>query len=186
MKPPASKPPIGARARVIEHMKRWIAQKSPIRSGSASRADRVSEGPLSSPASSPANASASPKATAAPSEPPAMRSQIPHSKHAPPSQAPRNTCGTVINPGNPAGSETSSRLRAPSKQPSPRPTPAAPLPEETPEQLGQRVDWYAPAAWSGRPKLEPFPSRKEKLQRKLRSMSSCSVRHLQHLNTRGF
>jgi hypothetical protein len=38
IKPPAAKMPKGARASVIEHMKRWIAQKkTPIRSGSASR-----------------------------------------------------------------------------------------------------------------------------------------------------
>jgi hypothetical protein len=38
IKPPAAKMPKGARASVIEHMKRWIAQKkTPIRPGSASR-----------------------------------------------------------------------------------------------------------------------------------------------------
>ena len=51
MKPPAAKMPKGARASVIEHMKRWIAQKKvAMRPASPSRANNVSEGPLRSPA----------------------------------------------------------------------------------------------------------------------------------------
>jgi hypothetical protein len=38
MQPPASKPPKGARASVIEHMKRWIAQKKAPASGAAANA----------------------------------------------------------------------------------------------------------------------------------------------------
>jgi hypothetical protein len=50
---------------------------------------------------------------------------------------------------------------------------------------GHRTDWYAPPSWSSIRKPDPFPSRKEKLQRKLRSMSNSAFRRLQHRNSRG-
>jgi len=50
---------------------------------------------------------------------------------------------------------------------------------------GHRTDWYAPPSWSSIRKPDPCPSRKEKLQRKLRGMSNSALRHLQHRNSRG-
>ena len=49
---------------------------------------------------------------------------------------------------------------------------------------GHRTDWYAPPSWSKTRPPDPFPSRKEKLQRKLRSMSNSALRRLQHRNSR--
>ena len=51
---------------------------------------------------------------------------------------------------------------------------------------GHRTDWYAPPSWSKIRQPDPCPSRKEKLQRKLRSMSNSAFRRLQHRNSRGF
>jgi hypothetical protein len=51
---------------------------------------------------------------------------------------------------------------------------------------GHRTDWYAPPSWSKIRPPDPCPSRKEKLQRKLRSMSNSAFRRLQHRNSRGF
>jgi hypothetical protein len=51
---------------------------------------------------------------------------------------------------------------------------------------GHQTDWYAPPSWSKTRPPDPFPSRKEKLQRKLRSMSNSAFRRLQHQNSRGF
>jgi hypothetical protein len=51
---------------------------------------------------------------------------------------------------------------------------------------GHRTDWYAPPSWSKTRPPDPCPSRKEKLQRKLRSMSNAAFRRLQHRNSRGF
>ena len=51
---------------------------------------------------------------------------------------------------------------------------------------GHRTDWYAPPSWSKTRPPDPFPSRKEKLQRKIRSLTSSAFRHLQHQNSRGF
>jgi hypothetical protein len=50
---------------------------------------------------------------------------------------------------------------------------------------GHRTDWYAPPSWSNIRKPDPCPSRKEKLQRKLRGLSNSALRHLQHRNSRG-
>ena len=50
---------------------------------------------------------------------------------------------------------------------------------------GHRTDWYAPPSWSSIRKPDPCPSRKEKLQRKLRGLSNSALRHLQHRNSRG-
>jgi hypothetical protein len=51
---------------------------------------------------------------------------------------------------------------------------------------GHQTDWYAPPSWSKNRPPDPCPSRKEKLQRKLRSMSNSAFRRLQHQNSRGF
>ncbi len=51
---------------------------------------------------------------------------------------------------------------------------------------GHRTDWYAPPSWSKTRPPDPFPSRTEKLQRKLRSMSNSAFRRLQHRNSRGY
>jgi hypothetical protein len=51
---------------------------------------------------------------------------------------------------------------------------------------GQRTDWYAPPSWSKTRPPDPFPSRKEKLQRKIRGLTSSAFRRLQHQNSRGF
>ena len=51
---------------------------------------------------------------------------------------------------------------------------------------GHHTDWYAPPSWSKTRPPDPCPSRKEKLQRKLRSMSNSAFRRLQHRNSRGF
>jgi hypothetical protein len=50
---------------------------------------------------------------------------------------------------------------------------------------GHRTDWYAPPSWSKTKPPDPCPSRKEKLQRKLRGLSNSALRHLQHRNSRG-
>jgi hypothetical protein len=50
---------------------------------------------------------------------------------------------------------------------------------------GHRTDWYAPPSWLNIRKPDPFPSRKEKLRRKLRGMSNAAFRRLQHRNSRG-
>ena len=49
---------------------------------------------------------------------------------------------------------------------------------------GHRTDWYAPPSWSKTRPPDPFPSRKEKIQRKLRGLSNSAMRHLQHRNSR--
>jgi len=49
---------------------------------------------------------------------------------------------------------------------------------------GHRTGWYAPPSWSSIRKPDPCPSRKEKLQRKLRGMSNSAFRRLQHRNSR--
>ncbi len=49
---------------------------------------------------------------------------------------------------------------------------------------GHRTDWYAPPSWSKTRPPDPFPSRKEKLQRKLRGMSNSALRRLQHRSSR--
>jgi hypothetical protein len=51
---------------------------------------------------------------------------------------------------------------------------------------GHQTDWYAPPSWSKIRPPDPCPSRKEKLQRKLRSISNSAFRRLQHRNSRGF
>ena len=51
---------------------------------------------------------------------------------------------------------------------------------------GHRTNWYAPPSWSNIRKPDPFPSRKEKLQRKLRGLTNSAFRRLQHQNSRGF
>ncbi len=50
---------------------------------------------------------------------------------------------------------------------------------------GHRTDWFAPPSWSNTRPPDPFPSRKERLQRKFRSLSNSALRHLQHRNSRG-
>ena len=64
--------------------------------------------------------------------------------------------------------------------PHPRQKRKAPTPAT---RTAHSTDWYAPLSWSGR-QPDPFPSRQEKLKRKLRTMSD---RRRQHQNqTRAF
>ena len=51
---------------------------------------------------------------------------------------------------------------------------------------GHRTDWYAPLSWSNIRKPDPFPSRKEKLRRKIHGLTNSAFRRLQHQNSRGF
>ena len=51
---------------------------------------------------------------------------------------------------------------------------------------GHQTDWYAPPSWSKTRPPDPFPSRKEKLQRKIRGLTGSAFRRLQHQNSRGF
>jgi hypothetical protein len=51
---------------------------------------------------------------------------------------------------------------------------------------GHRTDWYAPPSWSSIRPPDPCPSRKEKLQRKIRGLTNSAFRRLQHQNSRGF
>jgi hypothetical protein len=91
--------------------------------------------------------------------------------------------------------------RSHSSSPSPSPHSELPLPVPTSATTakhdslggpdadhheGHRTDWYAPPSWSKIRPPDPCPSRKEKLQRKLRSMSNSAFRRLQHRNSRGF
>ena len=79
-----------------------------------------------------------------------------------------------------------------SELPSPLPISATPAKHDSlggpdaDHHEGHRTDWYAPPSWSKIRLPDPCPSRKEKLQRKLRSMSNSAFRRLQHLNSRGF
>ncbi len=61
-------------------------------------------------------------------------------------------------------------------------THAAPPAPDPLNRTGHTTDWYAPASWSIRRQPDPFPSRKEKLARKLRGMSNYRWRHWQHLH----
>jgi hypothetical protein len=51
---------------------------------------------------------------------------------------------------------------------------------------GHRTDWYAPPSWSNIRKPDPYPSREEKLRRKIRGLTNSAFRRLQHQNSRGF
>jgi hypothetical protein len=51
---------------------------------------------------------------------------------------------------------------------------------------GHRTDWYAPPSWSKTRPPDPFPSRAEKLKRKIRGLTNSAFRRLQHQNSRGF
>jgi len=51
---------------------------------------------------------------------------------------------------------------------------------------GHQTDWYAPPSWSKIRPPDPCPSRKEKLQRKIRGLTNSAFRRLQHQNSRGF
>jgi len=86
-------------------------------------------------------------------------------------------------------SHSSASERAPhSELPLPLPTTAKPDSVGGPDDKhheGHRTDWYAPPSWSNIRKPDPCPSRKQKLQRKLRSMSNSAFRRLQHRNSRG-
>ena len=161
MKPPASKPPRGLRARAIELVKRFQAQQAPA---------------AKTPSTALANQSPPPIAPAAPSELPATR-------------RPETQAGL---------SQTFAELPEPNKLSSPPPSPAPAAPEikprgdhfvappsrrhAEPEFPITRVDWLPPA-----PKFKPKGSvRMDKLQRELRTMSNYRMRHLQHLNSRGF
>ena len=174
MKPPASKPPRGLRARAIELVKRLRAQKPPAAKTPPTAAANRSPRPIAPAAPSPA----------APSELPPTRPGIPQSEDAPPSLNPGNNRGfpTVVQAAIP---ETLARFTVTNEPPSPTPTPAPPVPGITLTRTGHTTDWYAPASWSNPSQPGLFPSRKEKLARKLRGMSNYRLRHLQHLNSRG-
>jgi hypothetical protein len=171
IKPPAAKMPKGARASVIEHMKRWIAQrKAPTANSSAPasipRALNLLGHPIPTPASydkmkSPVAPTASSQPAAAPPDSPASH-----------------------RPKKPRGS-----AHVPASEPPTRPTLAAPAPEPNPDPLNSTAHttaWYAPASWSKNRTPDPFPSRNEKLQRGGRGMSNSKSRHLHHLNSRVF
>jgi hypothetical protein len=53
-------------------------------------------------------------------------------------------------------------------------------------QEGHQTDWYAPPLWSNTKPPDPFPSRTEKLLRKIRGLTNSAFRRLQHQNSRGF
>ena len=57
--------------------------------------------------------------------------------------------------------------------------PVHPLEAPLTATTGHRKDWWAPPSWSNTKNSDPFPSRKEKLRRKLR-MTSYQFRRLQH------
>ena len=85
--------------------------------------------------------------------------------------------------------KTPSHSSAPGSAPhSELPSPPAGSPDLGPDDEhheGHRTDWYAPPSWSNIGKPDPCPTRKEKLQRKLRGLSNSALRHLQHRNSRG-
>ena len=56
-------------------------------------------------------------------------------------------------------------------------------PQNVPRE-GHATDWYAPPAWSGTRRPDPFPSHQEKLKRKFGGMSNSKFRRLQHHNSR--
>jgi hypothetical protein len=101
---------------------------------------------------------------------------------APPSRRPRKPRSHSNAPGSPPHPEL----------PSPFPISATPAKHDSlggpdaDHHEGHRTDWYAPPSWSKIRPPDPCPSRKEKLQRKLRSMSNSAFRRLQHRNSRGF
>jgi hypothetical protein len=57
---------------------------------------------------------------------------------------------------------------------------------DTPYGRGHTTQWFAPAAWSGRSRPDPYPSRYERLKREFRSLSNGAFRRLHHQNSRGF
>jgi hypothetical protein len=90
-----------------------------------------------------------------------------------------------------------SRSSAPSSAPHSEPPSPLPISPTTanPDSVGgpddehhegHQTDWYAPPSWSNIRKPDPFPSRKEKLQRKIRGLTNSAFRRLQHQNSRGF
>ena len=81
----------------------------------------------------------------------------------------------------PAASPPSpSDSNAPSDQsPVPRPKQEMPVPGITLTRTGHTTAWYAPASWSG-PRPDPFPSRKERLRRSLRTMSNSRQHQMQN------
>jgi len=100
---------------------------------------------------------------------------------APPSRRPRNPRSRSSAPGC-----------APHSEPLPVPTSVTAAKHDSlggpdaDHHEGHRTDWYAPPSWSKTRPPNPCPSRKEKLQRKRRSMSNSAFRRLQHRNSRGF
>jgi len=253
MNPPASKWPKGVRASVIEHMKRWIAQrKAPIRPGSASPAHSESEGPLFPPAFPPVDFYGNPIKLAVPWDEvkrdaqtasplparvhPQVRSSDSGGLHRTPGTGDALFADNKVelSPANKVSRETAPTSQSPAASPStppkehprqgdfvapparrpavrplhhsapthivnaepaspyagldgfPGPGPAAVPPDsDLPNQPGHQKDWFAPASWSNTRSPDPFPSRKEKLARKLRGMTNYGFRRLQHLNSRG-
>jgi hypothetical protein len=207
MKPPAAKMPKGARASVIEHMKRWIAQK---KVPAAKRADPANMPPVLNmlghpiPMSvhydkieggadlasrtpscgeshghqelSPLNKVPSPPKPETPrltppfSSPPSERAPVTPRANLPEDHFVQPPSAEPCSSG-PGASAPALRVSGQSPQP----------PETGPEsRQSTRADWYAPASWSNTRKPDPFPSRREKSARRLRGMSNCRLRHLQH------
>jgi hypothetical protein len=173
IKPPAAKMPKGARASVIEHMKRWIAQRKAPTANSSPPASippalNLLGHPI--PMAAPYDKMKSPVApvTIPAPRPPAVSSDPP------PSHDPKKP-------------PTSAHLPAPEPSACPGPSTFARELDPTPTNTtAHTTAWYAPASWSKNRTPDPFPSRNEKLQRGGRGVSNSKSRHLQHLNSRAF
>ena len=98
---------------------------------------------------------------------------------------------TALSPASAVPSESSSTPTAPPKPPlAPSESSSASdrrFPSDAVEQLekiapapvppgGHKVDWHAPAAWSGQRQPGPFPKHASRLQRQLRNLGSCGLR----------
>jgi hypothetical protein len=129
---------------------------------------------------------AHPTPSPSPSQPPTMPDPQTSSSGlgdfvAPPSRRHRKHRSQSSGPGSAPHSELplSLRISATTGQPDPAVGP------DDEHHEGHRTDWYAPPSWSNIRKPDPCPTRKEKLQRKLRGLSNSALRRLQHRNSRG-
>jgi hypothetical protein len=175
LKPPASKPPKGIRASAIELVKRLRAQES-RQSASAVHP---------SPPRPPATASAPPTNLHQPSASVRPGAASPAAASPASTRLPQPPAADAIISPPPKALAVSPELPA-MRLPSPAPSPAAPVPGITLTRTGHTHDWHGPASCSKPSRPDPLPSRADKLQRELRSMSNYRLRHLQHLNSRGF
>jgi hypothetical protein len=184
LQPPSSKPPKGVRASAIEFVKRFRAQKSTA-TAPASRPQHNPAAAHPSPPRPPAAASAPPANRPAPPAPTNLPAPALAASASPPPKA------LAVSPERarsqrPGFPEACATPPVPNKQQPAALSPAPPVPGITLTRTGHTHDWHALASCSKPSQPDPFPSRRDKLRRELRSMSSCRLRRLQHLQQSKF